>query len=31
MSFSKHENKIVYEKVFEVKGFHKSKDSLKKV
>ena len=31
MSFTKHENKIVYEKVLVVKSIHNSKDSLKKV
>ena len=31
MSFTKHENKIVYEKVLLVKIIHNSKDSLKKV
>ena len=31
MGFTKHENEIVYEKLFVVKSVHKSKDSLKKV
>ena len=31
MSFTKHKNKIVYEKVLVVKRIHNSKDSLKKV
>ena len=30
MSFTKHKNKIVYEKVLVVKSIHKPKDSLKK-
>ena len=31
MSFTKHKNKIVYEKVVVVKNIHNLKDSLKKV
>ena len=31
MSFTKHKNKIVYEKILLVKIIHNSKDSLKKV
>ena len=31
MSFTKHKNKIVYEKVLVVKSIHNSKDSLEKV
>ena len=31
MSLTKHKNKIVYEKVLDVKSIHNSKDSLKKV
>ena len=31
MSFTKHRNEIVYEKVLVVKGIHNAKDSLKKV
>ena len=31
MSFTKHRNKIVYEKVLLVKSIHNSKDSLRKV
>ena len=31
MSFTKHKNKIVYEKVLVVKSIHNLKDSLKKV
>ena len=31
MSFTKHKNKIVYEKVLLVKIIHNSKDSLEKV
>ena len=30
MSFTKHKNKIAYEKDLVVKSFHKSKDSLEK-
>ena len=31
MSLTKHENKIVYEKISVVKSIHNSKDSLKKL